>query len=374
MARILYFSRQHSVHDQRFLEVLSSSGMQVFSLCLEHQEATADSFSLPSGVTQVPWEGIQGEFQIENTTGLLPDLERAMKAVSPDVVHAGPIQRSAFLTALLGFRPLVTMSWGYDLIVDAERNDMWRWATQFTLKRSSVLIGDSKIVRDRATALGMDTRHIVTFPWGTDLQHFTPTGADGDLVRETYGWPSSAFVVLCNRAWEPLYGVDIVARAFVVSAQRHPELRLLLIGGGSQEDELRAIFYRGQVIDQVEFVGRLAQADLPTYYRATDLYISASHSDGASISLLEALACGVPVLVSDIPGNAEWVKPGDVGWLFADGDSEDLTDKLCQTLESSVLLRAMSKRARKLAEERADWSAHAQTLIETYDSILGTSG
>ena len=55
-------------------------------------------------------------------------------------------------------------------------------------------------------------------------------------------------------------------------------------------------------------------------YRAADLYLSASHSDGSSVSLMEALGCGLPVLVSDIPGNREWVTDGEQGWLFPDGD------------------------------------------------------
>ena len=79
-----------------------------------------------------------------------------------------------------------------------------------------------------------------------------------------------------------------------------------------------------KINEKVFFGGHVPQIDLPGYYQAADLYISASHSDGSSVSLMEALASGLPVLVSDIPGNVEWVEPGRQGWLFKDSDVTSL--------------------------------------------------
>jgi hypothetical protein len=66
------------------------------------------------------------------------------------------------------------MSWGYDLIQDAERNALWRWATRFTLRHSAAMVGDCETIRQLATSYGMPDERIVTFPWGVDLQHFSP--------------------------------------------------------------------------------------------------------------------------------------------------------------------------------------------------------
>ena len=82
------------------------------------------------------------------------------------------------------------------------------------------------------------------------------------------------------------------------------------------------------VIDRVEFGGRVSQADLPRWYRKSDLYVSPSHVDGSSVSLMEALACGLPALVSDIPANKEWVQEDRNGWLFPDGDADALAEKI----------------------------------------------
>ena len=76
---------------------------------------------------------------------------------------------------------------------------------------------------------------------------------------------------------------------------------------------MRRILEQGDVLDRVHFGGQVGYDNLPLYYGASDLYLSASHSDGSSVSLMEALASGLPVLVSDIPGNREWISEGKTG-------------------------------------------------------------
>ncbi len=85
---------------------------------------------------------------------------------------------------------------------------------------------------------------------------------------------------------------------------------------------------------RVHFGGHISQADLPRWYHMADLYISPSHVDGSSVSLMEALASGLPCLVSDIPGNKEWIEDGVNGWLFRDGDVDDLAEKILNAIKN----------------------------------------
>jgi glycosyltransferase involved in cell wall biosynthesis len=230
-----------------------------------------------------------------------------------------------------------------------------------------VLVGDCDAVKQIAIAFGFPGERIVTFPWGVDLQHFSP-GDDGG-VRARAGW-EDAFVILHTRSWEPVYGVDVFAKAFVIAAQQRPELRLFLLGNGSLAGEIRRIFINGSVLDQVHFSGQVKQADLPQYFRAADLYVSASHSDGSSVSLMEALACGLPALVSDIPGNSEWIVPGEHGWQFPDGDPDGLAQQILSAVEQRNTLSEIGNNSRKLAEERANWPKNFEKLLEAYDTTV----
>jgi glycosyltransferase involved in cell wall biosynthesis len=383
--RVLYFTRDYTPHDHRFLTALAKAGQQVFYLRLEQGGYAVEDRPLPTEVELVHWAGGRRPFRWQDGLSLLVDLKRVIHKVKPDIVHAGPLQTSAFLTAMAGFRPLVSMSWGYDLLQDANRNTLWRWATRFTLRHSSIMVGDCLTIRQKAVAYGMSEERIVTFPWGIDLSHFSP--ANGHRSK------GKTFTLLSTRAWEPVYGVDVIAHAFVRAVHRlagshekewsssnlgdfnleRPavsdpvELCLTMLGNGSQAAELRRIFLQGGVLDKVYFPGQVAQVDLPRYYRSADLYVSASHSDGTSISLLEAMACGCPALVSDIPGNREWVSPGEQGWCFPDGDSEALSASILHALHERHLLLEMGRSSRRLAEQHADWEKNFPELLRAYE-------
>jgi glycosyltransferase involved in cell wall biosynthesis len=378
--RILYFTRNYSTHDHRFLSALAKTENEVFYLRLEGNSHALEDRSLPPEIQQVNWRGGRSQAKITDGPGLLRDLRRVIKKVNPDLILAGPIQRTAFLVALAGFQPLVSMSWGYDLLIDAKRNSFWRWATRYTLKRSAALVGDCDTIRQEAIRYGMNSKHIITFPWGIDLEHFSPAEENDDKLSSADDRPP--FNILSTRGWEPIYGTDTIAKAFVKVSRKRSDIRLTMLGNGSQAGMLHQTFMRsGLLVDQassqgaaninrVIFPGQISFQELPRYYRAADLYISASHSDGTSISLLEAMACGCPVLVSDIPGNKEWVTPDQNGWLFSEGDADAMAEKILHALDQRELLSKMGQSARQITEERANWEENFQKLFCAFNIAL----
>ncbi len=361
--KVLYFSRDYTPHDHRFLSALAQTPHTIYYLRLERQSRQLEDRPLPPQVEQVVWQGGRRPVGWREYPRLLGDLKRVIRQIQPDVIHAGPIQSAAFLAALSGFRPLVSMSWGSDLLLDAERSAWMRWVTRLTLRRTTVLAADCRTVQQKAARFGFPAERVVLFPWGVDLSRFRPGRAEEFRARR--GW-QEAFVVLSLRTWEPLYGVDVVARGFARAARQNPRLRLLLLGGGSQAGVIRSIFQQEGVLDRVFFGGQVNGDELPQYYQAADLYLSASHSDGSSVSLMEALASGLPALVSDIPSNREWIANGREGWLFPDGDDLALSEGILRAAAQPEALAQMKKAARRLAEERANWPVNFQRLLEAY--------
>ena len=369
--RVLYFSRDYTPHDYRFLAALAKTQHKVYYLRLEKRGATWEHRPLPPGIVPVSWKGGKKAAKFWDGPRLWLDLKRVIKTIQPDLIHAGPIQRSAFLAALTGFTPLVSMSWGYDLLVDAKRNPCWQWATQYTLQRSAAFVGDCHTIHDLAVDYGMNPERIVIFPWGVDLDHFRPTSNTSlPDIRQKLGWGNETFVLLSTRGWAPVYGVVDIVRAFARITRQHPEIRLLMLGEGPQATDIHQILGKAKLIDRVHLPGLVEKRELPNYYLAADLYVSASHSDGSSISLLESLACGTPALLSDIPGNKEWVEPGQQGWLFQEGDVDDLISSLHQILQKRDNLPEMGHKARHLAEKRADWDENFPKLLDAYQMAI----
>jgi glycosyltransferase involved in cell wall biosynthesis len=367
--RVLYFSRGDTAHDRRFLKALAESPHEIFSLRLEIPVRPAAEDAIP-GVQYVDWPGLEAPAALDAALALSPALERVIAEIQPDLVHAGPIQLVAALTVRTGFRPLVAMSWGSDLLVEADQSAQWREATLESLRAAGVLVCDNLAVEEKAVRLGFPAEHIVRFPWGVDLAHFSP--GPSATLRKWLDWEQN-LIILCLRAWEPLYGVDVVARAFVRAAKERPDLRLLLAGDGSQREQIGRILEEGGVSDRAAFPGHLSLQVLPEVYRAADLYVSASHSDGSSVSLMEALACGRPVAVSDIPGNREWVTPGANGWTFADGDDQALAAAILAAANNPANLIRMGEISHKIALEKADWARNFPKLLEAYRQAVHIS-
>jgi glycosyltransferase involved in cell wall biosynthesis len=363
--KVLYFSRSYTPHDHRFLSTVSGAGHEVFHLRLEADPAQKEDRPVPPGVGLVRWAGEQGRFEWADIPRLAFALKRILHDLQPDLVHAGPVQTCAFLTTLASFRPLLTMSWGYDLVQDVHRGRWWEWVTRYTLRHSTYFISDARVTREKAVAFGMDPERTAVFPWGVDLEHFSPS--------LSVAARSDPFRLFCNRAWEPLYGVDVLTRAFARIAPERPDLSLTLLGGGSQAASLHQTLLGAGLLEQVYFGGQVSQSELPGWLRQTDLYISPSHVDGSSVSLMEAMACGLPALVSDIPGNREWVIEGENGWLFKDGDPEDLAVKIVLAMENRERLAEMGRHSRKIAEARADWKKNAAVLLQTYENALSAN-
>ena len=360
--RILYFSKDYSTHDHRFLSAIADGGHDVFYLKLEKNLRQIEDRPVSPQVTQVQWAGGRGSFRWRDVPRLVLDLKRVIRDLKPDLVHAGPIQTCAFLAVLTGFRPILTMSWGFDLMEDVHKSRWMEQVTKYVLRNTQYFTSDANVTRDKAVAYGMNPDHTVIFPWGADLQHFS------QKTFQSSNLPT--FNLFCNRSWEPSYGVDVLARAFVKIAAGRPEVGLMLLGGGSQGTILRQILTNGGALERVHFGGQVSQKDLPNWYHQADLYISPSHVDGSSVSLMEALACGLPCLVSDIPANKEWVTEGGNGWLFRDGDADDLAAKILQAIGKRDTLAALGRNSRSVAEARADWKKNAAVLMQTYETLV----
>ena len=359
--KILYFSLGYSTHDHRFLKAISDHGHEAFFVQLEGNRRQVEDRPVPENVHQVSWKGGREPFRWSKLPALVLDFRRLIREIKPDLVHAGPIQTCAFIAILSGFRPVLTMSWGFDLMDDVHKGWIWEFATSYTLKRSTFFTSDANVTRDKAVAYGMDPNKTIVFPWGVDLEHFKP-----DLKPSNI----QTFTLFCNRSWEPRYGVDVLARAFVKVAYQQENVELILLGGGSQGNIIRNILQKGDVLDRVTFGGQVSQTDLPRWYHMADIYISPSHVDGSSVSLMEALACGVPCLVSDIPANKEWVFDGKNGWLFRDGHVDDLAEKILTAIKNRGSLQRIGEVARKTAEEKADWKKNSAALMSIYRSLI----
>lgn len=298
-------------------------------------------------------------------------LDRLVRQVAPDVIQAGPVQTAGFFAALTGFHPLLIMSWGSDVLLTSGANVPLTQITRFTLRRADAAIADCQAGAQRIAELSsLPMDRIFTFPWGVELGRFCPKRPSLEL-RSRLGWKGCK-VVITARALELTYGTTVLLKALKTVLQQQGDARVLMLGDGSLRKSVETFIRANHLESRIHLAGRVPEEMLPDYFAESDLYASATPCDGSSITLLQAMACGLPVVVPENDGNREWVRDGGNGWLFPARQPKALAEKIALALRDEAA-RAVAGRANvTLVREKADWQRNSTKLSEAYESVLAT--
>lgn len=193
---------------------------------------------------------------------------------------------------------------------------------RFLANNASALTGPSKKVEEYFRSCGID-KDVSVIPNPVELDTFKPHNIDEakkEAFRHKYKIADDTMLVcFCGRLGREK-SVDVLLRYWAKKVKREDNMKLFIIGGGPSEEELRELASELGIEDMVVFTGKVAHDELPPYYAACDLYITASLSDTNSISMLEAMATGLPVLHRYDPLNEGQVRDGINGYIYHDAD------------------------------------------------------
>ncbi len=365
--KVLYISSGYTTHDRRFLSSFVLAGWSVVHLPMTSERL--DTRPLPAGVEWLDWNDGEWPAARADWLRLIGRLELILKDLQPDVTIAGPIQSGALIAALAGAKPLVTVSWGTDVLVDADRDRLCGHASERALNSSALAFGDCRAVREAIKLhSALTDEAIITFPWGIDLEKYRPS-TPAHPLRGQLGW-TACEVFISTRAWEPVYAIDVLLDAFAEVRRSRPGARLLLLGDGSLREELNAQIARLGLSKAVHAAGRVSQDDMAGLFTMSDVYVSSALSDGTSVSLLEAMACGLPAVVSDSYGNLEWVSAGVNGALAVPGNAGSLAQAMLTVVGDSAAREAMGKTNAAEARLRANWNVNFPVLSSAVERLV----
>lgn len=209
--------------------------------------------------------------------------------------------------------------------------------------------------------------HAIELPTGLDNCLFRPGPSS---VRATLGWPDESRVVGYVGRLTHIKAVDILAAVFGDLSRKRADLRLLLIGHGEEEKNIRGILANELSRGLVHIEAGVNHEKLPEWYRAMDLLVMPSRYENFSNAIVEAMACGVPFLASNVGGNRLLADTG-AGWLFQEGSVIALTLALSSLIENRAELRARGIIGSRYARGHFSWDSSAQLLEEIIQSRIG---
>jgi glycosyltransferase involved in cell wall biosynthesis len=295
------------------------------------------------------------------------ELQRAVESAAADgrPVLAGPLDTVTRHLVDTGVR-LIGLSWGYDL------HDLHRDGADLTwLRRLDGLIVDSDANRAIAVSAGVDAARITFLPWGVDLAVFAFHGPGVDAFQ--LGVPPHAPLVLSLRAHEAIYRVSDILEAFARVPRPDglhedvPDPYLIVGHTGSLTSALRQQAEDLGVTSRIRFIGSVPEPELAPLLTRAACYVTAAEVDGTSVTLLQAMACGTPVVASATPGNLGWIVDGVTGFTFPTGDTAALAAALADVIASYPTRVALRARERVAAD--ADWHANLGRLQRAMDAV-----
>ena len=283
----------------------------------------------------------------------LRQVRRITGQIRPDLVNAHFVPSYGLVGALLNIHPLVISTWGSDVLVSPQKSWLQKFRAQYVLKQADLVTTDARFTEEAIYNLGVEIGKVVV----------SPMGVERNLLDHTEKKKRPYLTILSNRKLEPLYDITTFLKAIPgVIARAKKEVRFIILGEGSQKGMLISLAQKLGIENHVEFKGAVSRETLLQYYQDSDIYISTSKSDSTSVSLLEAMNFGLIPIVTDIPGNREWIKDQKNGFIFPVSDPAALAEKISYVINEFPHWLTFRKESHIIIKSKAVWEENMRVV------------
>jgi len=351
--KILFLGDARSIHLQRWIEFFNWAGDKTYLISLEKpQTQVTDTIILEPKVSTNFLKYLLA----------VPECRKIVLRINPDLINAHFVPNYGLIGRRLNRRPLAVSAWGSDILVSAKKSWLHRVRAGWVLKGADWLTSDSLFLTEEMTKLGGDRNKISTFPMGVAPEFLT------DKPKKLSD--KTKLTVISTRKMELVYNLNLLISAISMVLEKSEEVNLVLVGEGSQRAKLQSQINRKGLGNRVEFTGKANQEELVNLLRAAGIYVSTSLSDSTSVSLLEAFASGLVPIVTDIPGNREWIREGENGFLVPVDKPEILAEKIVYVGQNLTSLQAMIDNNWKSVKDNANYQRNLNILREKFLELI----
>ena len=358
--KLLMFAPASVIHTQRWVEALHGRGVQLV-LATQHDPA---SWRAPVGVkvVRLPHCGTPGYFRN------VPALRRLLRDERPDLLNAHYASGYGTTAALAGFRPWLLSVWGsdvYDFPYESGiKGRLKGWLLRRNLRQADAVTSTSEAMARQVRRLVPDIGPVAVTPFGVDTDRFAPRPQ-----------PHDGIVIGTVKTLAPKYGIDLLLRAFAqlrLAADPSAALSLVIVGDGPQRAELEALSRTLGIAAHVRFVGAVPHAEVPQWLNRFDLYVAASRLDSESfgVAVLEASACGLPVVVSDVGGLPEVVVQGETGSVVPREDVAALAQAIARLVVAPELRRRLGAAGRERVLAHYGWPHSIDAMLRCFERVV----
>jgi len=359
--KLCFLVNADSIHSYRWIKYFAERGHEVYWISI-----APNSFDEIKGVNFYLLRNFS--CKLLNIIFNISSFKKILRKINPDILHVHYAGVNGVLGALSRFYPFVLTAWGSDVLV-ASKSRIVRPLVKIALKGADLITCDAEHMKNAMIKLGADSSKIRIIYFGIDTEKFKPGPRNENLITklELRNYP----IIISLRSLEPIYNLETLIKAVPLVLKECSETKFIIAGKGSEEDRLKKIVKGLKIEDSVRFVGFVPNTELISYLRTSDIYVSTALSDaGLSASTAEAMACGLPVVITNSGENSKWVNDGENGFIIPVKNAVSLAEKIIFLLKNKNVGKKMGEKARRTIEEKNNYYVEMAKMEQIYWSIL----
>lgn len=373
---------------------LQESGLEIFVLAPHHEGAKRFETMDGMKVYRFPYFYPRKYQKLVYEGGILPNFKRSnlakiqvplliiseffyafkvIKGEEIDIIHSHWVIPSGLIGGvfkkIFRMRHITTAHAGD--VFTIENSKILSMIASYVFNNTDIITANSNYTKNVMISTKNETKNkIEIIPMGVDISRFNPQKASN--LRNTYG---AEYLILSVGRLVDKKGIKYLIMAMKDVIKEFPNAKLIIGGSGPEKDNLKKLSESLNLKENVFFVGHLKNSDLPKYYASSDIFVLPSiktkggDTEGLGVVLLEAMACGTPVIGSDIGGITDIIKDGENGFLTKPESPNDIANEVIKLLADVSLRKRFLYNGLKNVQERFSWEIVTELFIKVFEGV-----
>lgn len=346
--KICYIANSASSHTEKWVSCFVNLGYEV------HVISHSENKLIGATVHYI-------NYSIKNFIFKVNEVHKLIKEINPDILHAHQANTCGLYAVTYNAKNTIVSAWGSDVLLSPKRSFIMKMIVKYVLKNAAFITSDSYYMSEKIVELGGNKEKVLTFPMGIE--------DDFDANRHEYDVNDSTLRIISTRRLEVLYNVDIIIKGFYEALKENSKLSLTIAADGADAFRLKELVENLGIVDKVSFTGRYDLKLLGSMLSGNDVFISIPKSDSTSVSLLEAMYCGVFPVVCDLPANKEWIVNEDNGLVLPQCDPQKVKDAILWCSMQKQHMKNVSQKNVDIINQRALWKNNSKIVDDLYKQI-----
>lgn len=334
--KIVYIAPGNSIHTQKWIDAFSKNH-DVFLITMHKPNIEIQNCKV-------------FVLSIKGTIGYYLnalEVHKIVGKIKPDIINVHYASGYGTLARMSKIGRYILNVWGSDVFEFPYESKIKMNIVKKNLLSATQIASTGYVMKKQVERLVKVKKDIVVTPFGIDTSFFTPQKKE----------ESDKIIIGTVKTLLQKYGINYLIQAYNYAYENGlKNSELLIVGGGSQKEELVSLANSLPAKKNITFVGVIPHSDVPKYLTQFDIYVALSESESFGVAIVEAEACGIPVIVSDVGGLPEVVENNETGVIVPAKNYIEAGKAILALASDKTLRTEMAMKARTLAVERYDWN------------------